>query len=65
MEHVLWGYVTSGRKPDVHSTAAQLSDMLWAAFAPPQLGLNALMRFKTEVVGAVKILERVSAEAAH
>jgi AcrR family transcriptional regulator len=64
MEHVLWGYVNSGRKPDIQSTAAQLSDLLWTAFAPPQLSLNALMRFRSEVVGAVKILESES-EVAH
>jgi AcrR family transcriptional regulator len=64
MEHILWGYVNFGRKPDVQSTAAQLSDLLWAAFAPPRLGLNALMRFRTEVVGAVKVLEGMT-EPAH
>jgi len=64
MEHVLWGYINSGRKPDIQSTAAQLSDLLWTAFAPPQRSLDALMRFRTEVVGAVKVLESES-QAVH
>jgi AcrR family transcriptional regulator len=58
MEHVLWAYVASGRKPDIEKTSSQLVDLLWSAFAPPQRDLMALMQFKASVSGALHELEQ-------
>jgi AcrR family transcriptional regulator len=57
MEHVLWDYVVSGRKPDIERTAEQLCDMLWGAFMPRHDGLQALTRFRAEVGSALRRLE--------
>jgi AcrR family transcriptional regulator len=57
MEHVLWSYVASGRKPNLEATSVQLVDMLWAAFAPPQADVAALAQFRASVSGALQALE--------
>lgn len=35
MEHALWGYVGSGRKPSLDDTTRQLTDVFMAGFASP------------------------------
>lgn len=59
MEHVLWDYVESGRKPDIDRTAAHLCDALWGGLAPVDASLRALTEFKAEVDGALRRLEKV------
>lgn len=60
MEHVLWDYVVSGRKPDIEQTAAQLTAMLWSAFVPADASLHALSRFRAEVGDALRRLAPAS-----
>lgn len=57
MEHVLWGYVASGRKPSLVETAQQLTDVFMDGFAARPASLQSLQRFSTEVVAAVRALE--------
>ncbi|EHR73530.1 transcriptional regulator [Burkholderiales bacterium JOSHI_001] len=52
MEHILWEAVATGRPIDIDSTAAALSQLLWAALAPPQAELAALQRFHQQVLQA-------------
>lgn len=58
MEHVLWDYVTTGTKPSIASTASQLSAMLMAAFALEAPPARAARRFQSDVLAAVRRLER-------
>jgi AcrR family transcriptional regulator len=60
MEHVLWDYVVSGKKPDTEQTAAQLTDMLWSAFMPADASLDALSQFRAEVGDALRRLDAPS-----
>jgi AcrR family transcriptional regulator len=52
MEHLLWEAVATGKPVPVDSTAAALTDLLWAALRPPGDELAALRRFKAEVLAA-------------
>ncbi|MDM0003836.1 TetR/AcrR family transcriptional regulator [Variovorax sp. J22G73] len=61
MEHVLWDYVVSGKKPDIEQTAAQLTDMLWSAFMPADASLDALSQFRAEVGDALRRLDAPAA----
>ncbi len=54
MEHILWDCITSGRTPDLERTAAQVSAMLWSAFAPPDPQLEALRQLQGEVTAALR-----------
>lgn len=57
MEHVLWDYMVNRNKPDVETTALQLTDMLWTAFVPAKQSLEQLARFRSEVADALRRLE--------
>jgi hypothetical protein len=57
MEHVLWDYMVNRNKPDIETTAAQLTDMLWTAFVPVKQSLGQLAQFRSEVVEALRRLE--------
>ncbi|MDY7545109.1 TetR/AcrR family transcriptional regulator [Glaciimonas sp. GNP009] len=57
MEHVLWGYVASGRKPSLEETTQQLTDVFVAGFGSRPYPLEALQRFQTDVKAAVLALE--------
>jgi AcrR family transcriptional regulator len=57
MEHVLWDYMVNKTKPEIETTAAQLTEMLWSAFAPVQHSLGALAQFRTDVTDAMRRLE--------
>lgn len=57
MEHVLWGYVASGRKPSLDDTARQLTDVFMDGFSARPAGAEALERFRSDVVAAVRTLE--------
>ncbi|MEB0001311.1 TetR/AcrR family transcriptional regulator C-terminal domain-containing protein, partial [Cryobacterium sp. RTS3] len=41
MEHVLWGYVASGRKPSLDETTQQLTDVFVAGFGSRPYPLEA------------------------
>lgn len=58
MEHVLWDATLTKRSIDIDATADQLIDVLWNALAPPNLALNALQRFRTEVAEANRRFEQ-------
>lgn len=57
MEHVLWGYVASGRKPSLEETAQQLTVVFMDGFGARPAHLQALQRFQTDVTAAVRALE--------
>nr|WP_314624535.1 TetR/AcrR family transcriptional regulator [uncultured Noviherbaspirillum sp.] len=57
MEHVLWDYMVNRNKPDVETTARQLTEMLWTAFEPAERSLQKLAQFRQEVMEAVGRLE--------
>lgn len=57
MEHVLWGYVASGRKPALEETARQLTDVFMDGFRARPAAQAALERFRSDVVAAVRVLE--------
>ena len=61
MEHVLWDYVVSGRKPDIEQTSEQLVALLWSAFAPPDPDLSALMTLRSSVAAALREFEDAKA----
>ncbi len=56
MEHVLWDYMVNKNKPDIETTALQLTDMLWCAFAPSNHGLSELVQFRHEVADSLRRL---------
>jgi AcrR family transcriptional regulator len=58
MEHVLWDYMVNRNKPDIETTAGQLTNMLWAAFMPVSHSLEQLVRFRGEVSEALRRLEQ-------
>jgi AcrR family transcriptional regulator len=58
MEHVLWDYMVNRNKPDIETTAGQLTNMLWAAFMPVGQSLEQLVRFRGEVSEALRRLEQ-------
>ena len=58
MEHVLWDYMVNRNKPDIETTAGQLTNMLWAAFVPVSQSLEQLVRFRGEVSEALRRLEQ-------
>jgi AcrR family transcriptional regulator len=58
MEHVLWDYMVNRNKPDIETTAGQLTNMLWAAFMPVSQSLEQLVRFRGEVSEALRRLEQ-------
>ena len=57
MEHVLWDYMVNHHKPDIETTARQLTEMLWTAFVPVEQSLQKLALFRGEVAEALKRLE--------
>lgn len=57
MEHVLWDFMVNRNKPDIETTARQLTEMLWNAFAPVAQPLLKLTVFRGEVMEAVRRLE--------
>jgi AcrR family transcriptional regulator len=57
MEHVLWDYMVNRNKPDIETTAGQLTDMLWTAFVPVKQSLGELAQFRSEVAQALRRLE--------
>ena len=57
MEHVLWDYMVNRNKPDIETTAQQLTEMLWTAFVPAGRSLQKLALFRQEVMAAVGRLE--------
>ena len=59
MEHVLWDTMVNRSKPDIETTARQLTGMLWAAFVPVEQSLQKLALFRGEVMEAVRRLEGV------
>lgn len=60
LEHVLWDYMVNKNKPEIETTAAQLTDMLWAAFAPVHHTVSELAQFHADVAGAMRRLEAKS-----
>jgi AcrR family transcriptional regulator len=58
MEHVLWDYMVNRNKPDIETTASQLTNMLWTAFMPASQSLEQLVRFRGEVSEALRRLEQ-------
>jgi AcrR family transcriptional regulator len=57
MEHVLWDYMVNRNKPDIGTTATQLTGMLWTAFVPVEQELQKLVAFRGEVAEALRRLE--------
>jgi AcrR family transcriptional regulator len=57
MEHVLWDYMVNRNKPDIETTARQLTEMLWTAFVPVEKSLQKLALFRAEVKEALRKLE--------
>jgi hypothetical protein len=57
MEHVLWDYMVNRNKPDIETTARQLTEMLWTAFVPVAQSLQKLALFRAEVAEALRRLE--------
>jgi AcrR family transcriptional regulator len=57
MEHVLWDTMVNRNKPDIETTARQLTEMLWTAFAPVEQPLRKLAQFRGEVAEALRRLE--------
>jgi hypothetical protein len=56
MEHVLWDAITSAKRPDIDTTAAQLTELIWCALVPREAALAslaALSRFRDEVHDAL------------
>jgi AcrR family transcriptional regulator len=54
MEHILWGRIVTGRMVDIDLVAAQLADVLWSAFLPPDRSVEHLMQFRSQVADALK-----------
>lgn len=57
MEHVLWDYMVNRNKPDIDTTAAQLTEMLWSALVPVPADVKKLAQFYAEVTGAMRRVE--------
>lgn len=57
MEHVLWDYMVNRSRPDIDTTAAQLTEMLWTALVPVPADLKKLAQFQGEVADALRRLE--------
>ncbi|SMP48651.1 TetR/AcrR family transcriptional regulator [Noviherbaspirillum suwonense] len=57
MEHVLWDYMVNRNKPDIATTAGQLTDMLWTAFVPVEQSQQKLAQFREDVAEALRRLE--------
>ena len=56
MEHVLWDAITSAKRPDIDTTATQLTELIWSALVPREAALAslaALGRFRDEVHDAL------------
>ncbi|WP_233556365.1 TetR/AcrR family transcriptional regulator [Noviherbaspirillum sedimenti] len=56
-EHVLWDYVVTNNKPDIDTTAAQLTDMFWSSLVPLPADLKKLAQFHVEVADALRRLD--------
>lgn len=59
MEHILWGRIVTNRGVDIDLVANQLTDALWSALMPPDISVERLMQFRSEVADA---LERIREE---
>jgi AcrR family transcriptional regulator len=57
MEHVLWDTMVNRNKPDIETTARQLTEMLWTAFVPVEQSLQKLALFRGEVMEALRRVE--------
>jgi len=57
MEHVLWGYVASGRKPSLDETAMQLTNVFMDGFGARSVEIAAMQRFHADVQQAFRTLE--------
>jgi len=57
MEHVLWDFMVHRNKPDIETTARQLTDMLWTAFVPVEQSMQKLAQFRGEVTEALRRLD--------
>jgi hypothetical protein len=57
MEHVLWDYMVNRNKPDIETTAGQLTDMVWTAFVPVKQSLAKLAQFRSGVAEGLRRLE--------
>ena len=53
MEHVLWDTMVNHNPPDIATTAAQLTSMLWTAITPEDPPLARLARFHHDVAQAL------------
>lgn len=62
MEHVLWGYVASGRKPSLEATAQQLTDVFMDGFGARPPAVQALQRLQADVMAAVRAFEAAGAD---
>ncbi len=62
MEHVLWSYVASGRKPDLAATSLQLTEVFMCGFAVRSAELAALQRFQADVKAALSTLEHEASD---
>jgi len=54
MEHVLWDSIHSQRRPNISSTAEQLTALIWTALQPRDASLDALQRFHEDVRTALR-----------
>jgi len=63
MEHVLWQCIASHHMPDLELAAKQITEMLWSAFAPPDVNLNALRQLQVELAAALRRFENTDSEA--
>lgn len=59
MEHILWDCITSGRVPNLESTARQVTELVWSAFAPPNPDLDALRQLQVGVTDVMQRFEKV------
>ena len=57
MEHIMWECIVTGIDPDLDLAARQVSDLIWSAFAPPDVEINTLRRFHNEVADAMRRAE--------
>ncbi|QEI04593.1 TetR/AcrR family transcriptional regulator [Pigmentiphaga aceris] len=60
MEHVLWGAIRRNEAVDIDVTADQIMRLLWQTVQPPALDTLALMRFHSEVSGALARVKAAS-----
>ena len=62
MEHILWECIVTRRIPDLDATAIQVTEMLWAAFAPIDKEKSVLAQFHHEVADALRRSENAATD---